>query len=182
MKVPFWLPHEVVGTLFQANGSALLHRSVLDRAALRHLQETSAKMACQSSDVLGLGLWMDATPFNRDRSKSLEIVSLNFPGLDTDLRILICAIPKDFISKNETYDEIMAIVAWSFQQLYKGQYPSSRHDGSKWGNSDACRKKKVAPPCQGASSSKSEAIGLPTNTILSSRAGERKLGVVGCVL
>jgi hypothetical protein len=142
MQVPFWLPHEVVGTLFQANGSALLQSSVLDRAALRHLQETSAKMACQSSDVLALGLWMDATPFNRDRSKSLEIVSLNFPGLDTDLRIPICAIPKDFISKKETYDEIMAIVAWSFQQLYKGQYPSSRHDGSKWGNSDAYRKKK----------------------------------------
>ena len=85
---------------------------------------------------------MDATPFNRGRSKSLEIVSLNLPGQGSDLRIPTCVIPKDVIAKEVTYDEIMQVVAWSFTQLYKGKCPSFRHDGSKWQKSDAYRKKK----------------------------------------
>ena len=63
---------------------------------LRHLQKVADAVGVSSTRLLALGLWCDAAPFNRDSSKSLEMMTLNLPGIDTDMRIPLVSMPKDF--------------------------------------------------------------------------------------
>lgn len=103
------------------------------------------------SELLALGLWCDAAPFNRDRSKSLEMMTLSFPGLDTDARIPLVVLPKDFCVKDQsTYDQLLKILSWSFEHLIQGSSPTRRHDGTAFLKSDVQRKKKQGQPLQKA--------------------------------
>lgn len=53
-------------------------------------------------------------------------------------------IPKDFLAvENQTYDELMAILAWSFKWLALGKHPDRRHDGSLWTVSDSWRRRRA---------------------------------------
>ena len=47
-----------------------------------------------------------------------------------------------------TWDDIMAIQAWSLRICLLGVYPNQRHDGTAWlpGNSDGKRSKKSGTP------------------------------------
>ena len=96
--------------------------------------------------VAALGLWSDGTPFNWERSKSLELLLINFPGLDSTWRFPIAAIPHEHISKHATFEDIFSLVAWSFQQCAVGKMPFQRHDGSPWTSNDTWRKKRAGKP------------------------------------
>ena len=106
------------------------------------MQKVADAVGVSSTRLLALGLWCDAAPFNRDRSKSLEMMTLNLPGIDTDMRIPLVAMPKDFFLKaNATYDQLLEVVAWSFDILLSGKFPSKRHDGTPFRKNDVQRQK-----------------------------------------
>ena len=74
---------------------------------------------------------------------------MSFPLLGTDLRLPLIAFPKKFMTKdNQTYDELMEIVAWSFKQLDIGKMPGVRHDGGFQKNQDVWRKKHAGKDLQ----------------------------------
>jgi hypothetical protein len=143
MRVPMWLPHELVAVLHDHNGVDLLNQSAYDLASLAHLEKVAGHLRVSSKSILGIGLWLDGTPFNRNRSKSLEVMSMNFPGIETDLRLPLLALPKDFLATDTTYDEIFEVLAWSFQCLYRGHHPTCRHDGAPFQKTDPKRKKSM---------------------------------------
>ena len=136
-----WLPHELVSVLHDKNGANLLNQSGCDLASLAHLEHVAEHLRVPSRNLVGVGLWCDGTQFNRRRSKSLEVISINFPGVETYLRLPLLTIPKDFLATHTTYDDIFEVLSWSFGCLYKGHHPSCRHDGSAFQRADAKRKK-----------------------------------------
>jgi hypothetical protein len=88
-------------------------------------------------------------PMNFDRTQSLEVFSLCLPGLlgiHNNFRFPIIALPKKYMVKGDTKDDIMSIIAWSFQQLAAGRFPASRHDGTAWNSTDVWRKQKSLKP------------------------------------
>ena len=89
---------------------------------------------CLKGSVIPLGLWSDATPMNWDRSESLELILVNLPGLpkdsgSTSWRFPCAAISHKNVAKGLTFNQIFEVLSWSFQQLFVGRMPCSRHDG-----------------------------------------------------
>lgn len=142
--LPFLLPHELIKTLLLVNTKeALLQSDCMSQVTKDHVQKCSQAL---QDDVLGCGLWADGVPCNWDRTQSIEVVSINFPGIE-NLRLPICCINKKFLAKPfDTYDDIMSIVAWSFECLAVGVCPTSRHDGSGWTQQDTKRRKLAGSP------------------------------------
>ena len=143
IDLPFLLPHELIRCMgLHACKKDLLQRSGMCEASLAHLLKMEQEF--DASAALGVGLWIDGTPYSYDRLLSLESVVLNFPGLGESskgLRLPITVIPKHFCIKFRTFDCILGVVAWSMQQACMGIMPLRRHDGSEWskGGSDAAR-------------------------------------------
>lgn len=119
---------------------------------LEHLKSVASAINQDYRRVLAVGIWGDAAPFNRDRSKSLEMISMNFQGIgELSLRIPLVAIPKDFCLKNQkTYDQLMELLAWSFEHLILGEHPKARHDKTRFRKSDTSRKKMAGQQLQRA--------------------------------
>lgn len=142
-KLAMLLPHELIraicgkgdlATIFQTDG--------LSQDALHHLNEVQTKSG--TAQLLGLGIWMDGTPCNWDRTKSVETVAMSLPGQVgqlANMRLPLTAIMKHHMVKRQTIDAILLVVAWSMQCAFQGTMPSSRHDGSAWHQSDSKRSK-----------------------------------------
>lgn len=147
------LPHELAVALARTSQlDALMSKSRLDENTKRHLLK--CEEAC-GENLLGFGLWGDGVPCNWDRSDSLNLFSLNIPGLPPPwhtLRIPLTGFSKKHFAGKETYDDLLAILAWSFEQLAIGHWPKVRHDGAAWKPSDSKRRRQagVALPCRGA--------------------------------
>jgi hypothetical protein len=153
MWVPLWLPHELVGCVFSHNETnSMLSQMGLGSHNKSHLEAVARQLDVRSDSLLALGIWCDGVPFNSDRTKSLEVVSMSFPGHDTDLRLPLMALPKTFMLPDQTtYDAVMSIFAWSFQRLLLGRFPSKRHNGAAWLPSwDSDRRKQAGQPLQQA--------------------------------
>lgn len=126
-KVAFMLPHEILFALGDFNtAETLTVLSSATESVQKHCLEAQSQWGVP---VAALGLWSDGTPFNWERSKSLELLLINFPGLDSTWRFPIAAIPHEHISKHATFEDIFSLVAWSFQQCAVGKMPFQRHDG-----------------------------------------------------
>jgi hypothetical protein len=129
-KVSFLLPHEVVEAMCRlGNREALYQQEGLDATSLAHLRSCEARRNCP---LVGLGLWSDGAPCNWDRSESVEIVSMNLPGLVGPyraLRVPVVAISKRNVAPEATFLDIFAIVTWSLESLFAGRFPAARHDG-----------------------------------------------------
>ena len=146
-QVAFLLPHEVVANMANASDLAsLCECSNLDSEDKNHLEQWKAKLDTES--VVPLGLWIDGTPCNFDRTESLESICLNFPGSSTNraLRIPLTAVTKRHLLKEESFDEMLAVLAWSFRCLAEGKHPTCRHDGSVFNKDDAKRKLLASKP------------------------------------
>ena len=112
-----------------------------------HLQQV--KQELQVEELLGLGLWIDGTPFNWDRTESLEIVSFNLPGVEgkfKNLRIPCTVIPKGWVATGETFDDILELIVWSLQHLALGIHPARRHDKKDWMPGDDVRRARAKSP------------------------------------
>lgn len=143
-KVHFLLPHEVVASLARASDAEKLRsKDGLDPNTLAHLCRCEE---ASGSSLLGLGLWGDGVPCNWDRSESVQVFSLNLPGLPPPwrgLRIPLVGFSKKHFAGKATHDSVMEVLAWSFQQLAMGRWPMARHDGLDWQPGDAKRQRKA---------------------------------------
>jgi hypothetical protein len=134
VNLPFLLPHEIAHAFLKSNvKEELLQTSGMSQTALEHLQKMKSKFNAESA--LAFGLWVDGAPCNWDRTESLECFSISFPGLDgvnKNLRIPLCVISRRFVIKDTTFDDILAIISWSFVHLSQGVFPPRRHDGASF--------------------------------------------------
>ena len=143
-KLPLMLPHEVLFQMMTINHEEDLLRAQNEKGApdvLRHLNSTAARYRIPAGELLGLGLWLDGVPFNRPRNKSLEVLAWNIVG-QGNMRIPVTCLPKDFVMKHDTFDDILQVAAWSMRCLIFGIMPSVRHDGKPWLAGDAWRQKR----------------------------------------
>ena len=132
--VPFLLPHELIYCFLHhgADIEKLLSVSYMGEESKANLERAKAELGVER--LIGLGLWGDGAPCNWDRTKSLEVLALSFPGLEDNhnLRLPIVTIMKHHVVKTETYEDIGAVVSWSMRFLALGVCPSRRHDGRLW--------------------------------------------------
>ena len=131
VSLPFLLPHEIVGKLFEfGDPTWILSRQVLQEdAELIEKFSSSCQPARDPATVLPLGLWNDGVPCNWDRSQSLEVIALSFPSIP-GLRVPLFCLKKMFEAKKCSMNAALKVLVWSFEQLAVGRYPSRRHDGS----------------------------------------------------
>lgn len=144
--LPFLLPHELVGCLWQhaKDQNKLFEHGALCQQSLQHLQGCAQKLQVPESELVAAGIWGDGVPMNFDRKQSLEVFSFILPGLtgeSSNFRFPITVIPKKYLAKPHTKDDVLSIIAWSFENMAAGRYPASRHDGAKWHVTDVWRKK-----------------------------------------
>ena len=125
----FLLPHELLEVLHRVGKTEMvMDTSGCDPKTLRHLRHCEAEAGCR---LVPLGLWGDGVPCNWDRTESVMAFSLNFPGQAGQykpLRVPITGFSHKQLSRH-TYDDVLAVVAWSFQYLAAGVRPGERHDG-----------------------------------------------------
>ena len=146
-KAAFLLPHEIIGTLAEAGSEAVLtEATALDSTNQKKHEAIFAKVG---TPFVSLALWGDGMPYSWDRRRSVDTWTLSLPGLSNkefrDIRISLTALPHHFVER-ETQDDILKVLAWSFQMLSTGQYPAMRADGQAWGPEDAWRKKRAGQP------------------------------------
>ncbi|CAE7334377.1 unnamed protein product, partial [Symbiodinium sp. CCMP2456] len=131
------LPHEVVHTMCRWN-----LESIDTFTSMEHLRPELAKKmeeirsflqsSAPSRPLVALGLWADGVPIKGDRSESLEMITLSFPGLGhrQTIRIPITAMNKKFFLKGgKTWDALFKVISWSCHSLLSGFFPSHRWDG-----------------------------------------------------
>ena len=140
---PMMLPHEILNCLCQSNSlDEMLSCSSMSNRAAEHLRKM--KEQPKVSNAAGLGLWIDGAPCNWDRTQSLECITLSFPGLqgsNKNIRVPITVLNRRFIIKDQTFEDILEVLSWSFICLSNGRFPLRRHDGSSWGHTDKQRRK-----------------------------------------
>ena len=141
VTVPMLLPHELIRCIvIRGNKNKILEEQGYSADALKHLNETKAKLGV--TELLGLGLWLDGTPCNWDRTKSVETVAMSFPGQTGELgniRLPIAAMMKHHLIKRASIDALLEVVAWSLKCCIEEVMPHSRHDGQPWLKSDLQR-------------------------------------------
>ena len=144
--VPLWLPHELVATLHSRTVSVagLTDFDQLPSALQERMGRFAAALKVDQESLCGLSVWQDGVPFNSDRSKSVEVLSLGILtcGL-LDMRLPLAVVPKHCVLKGEggTIDAIFRVCAWSFAALATGCWPQTRSDGKPFDDTDAWRKK-----------------------------------------
>lgn len=139
----FMLPHETLAALDAAgHRDVLMDRAGLDPLSLEHLQKCERSSGHQ---LLALGVWGDGVPVNYDRSESVETFSLNLPGQSgvyKTLRLPITALSRKQVTEN-TWTDVMEVIAWSMRHLANGTRPTTRHDCAEWRQSDSKRAKQA---------------------------------------
>lgn len=136
----FNLPHEYIAILKKLGvASKLLAKDDMDPLTLEHL--LNCERDC-GAELMALGLWGDGAPCNWDRTESIDVLTLSFPGIGDrfkNMRLPITAISDKNIS-DHTWDDIFVVLKWSLEILATGQWPTCRHDGAEWRKSDSCRR------------------------------------------
>lgn len=136
------LPHEVVAVIHELGDAVKLREEVsMDPESLEHLLRCKASSGIQ--DMLGFGLHCDGVPHSWDREESCEVFSISFPGLGgafKNLRIPLFSIPHSSFSEN-TWDDLMEIIAWSLRFLWQGKNPTQTHKNQPF--SETYRKKRA---------------------------------------
>ena len=119
MQIPVLMPHKIVMALAKNNPlDKLLQDTAMDRETKAHLDSVRIKL--QADTALALGIWIDGVPFNNNRSESIEVFSLDFPGID-NLRVPMAAVPKKFmLSNNATHDFILQCITESLETCAVG--------------------------------------------------------------
>ena len=137
----FILPHEYLQTIAKHGLEAVyMSTAALDPKTKIHVEQCEAKAGCK---LLATGLWCDGIPCNWDRTESVETFTLNLPGQDgafKSLRLPITAISRKQLC-DQTWDDILEVIAWSFQHAAAGTKPAARHDDTAFLKSDWKRKK-----------------------------------------
>ena len=145
-KLHLWLPHEVLFKMhaWVRDPEALFSREELGPSTTAHVEEVEATTGFR---LLPCGLWSDGVPVQWERTESLEVVSMNFPGLGGQaraLRVPITALAKSQLAEDhQTWDAIFEVVSWSFRCLMTKRWPAARHDGGAWAAGDTKRARRA---------------------------------------
>jgi len=138
------LIHELLDTIFQLGlKEVILSEDMLDHVGKDHMQWMRTSLGV--AELLGFGIHGDGVPCNYDRTESVEVISLNLPGVGgayARMRIPLIVLPHSYMSHN-TFDDLMEVLAWSMRHALAGTRPVARHDGSPWLKSDMRRGKKT---------------------------------------
>jgi hypothetical protein len=128
--VALLLPHEILHCM--AVDSNISHLCSTTRLSVEDKLHYDRHAALWGGSLVPVGLWMDGTPCNFDRSDTLESVTISLPGNEAleQMRIPICGVLKRHMVNEQTIDDILAVVAWSFRCAADGHFPVRRHDGS----------------------------------------------------
>ena len=144
VEIPINLPSEILEVLWElGSAEALLSEANLDSAGKDHMKWMREQLGVES--LLGWGLHGDGIPCNYDRTESVVMISLNLPGLsgrNGRMRIPLVILPDYAVSEN-TFDDIMEVLAWSMRHMLDGIRPSCRHDGQPFNKSDDKRAKRA---------------------------------------
>ena len=111
----------------------------MDPESLAHLEYV--KRESNIDDLIGVGLHGDGVPCNWDRSESVNVLSLNLPGVAgryKNMRIPLLTLMQSQVSEH-TWDDVMEIVSWSMRHAFLGKQPGARHDQQPWLKSDSKR-------------------------------------------
>ena len=149
--LPLLLPHELVYCLHEhaLTRSGLFSQSGLCNQSKTHLERVAAQLCLAASSIVPVGIWGDGVPCNWDRTQSIECLTMTLPGLEepnSNLRFPLAVLPKKYMIKAATKDDILSVVAWSLTQLAAGTMPTMRHDEKAWLSTDAWRKKLANKP------------------------------------
>lgn len=145
----FFLPHELLHHFAGSEDQrAVLEANAgLDFDGRLHMQKVKA--ATGDVSYVAIGMWGDGVPVNFDRSESVEVLSMNFPGLThagKKVRLPLTCFMKHHEATRKTMDEIFEVLSWSFQHCFSGKHPHHRHDGSPWHPGDRKRSKMAGVP------------------------------------
>ena len=77
-----------------------------------------------------IGLHGDGVPFDSQRTRSLELLRLNFPATGSPLRVPVVGVPKEFFVEGKTYQALLELLAWSLRWCAMGQHPPALPDGT----------------------------------------------------
>lgn len=146
------LPHEILAIMYKYNIHALdklLQTSNMSASTLANF--AAVKRELQEDRLVGMSFWCDGCPANWDRTESIEVWALSFPGIPEfqALRLPITVISKKYCIGEHTFDDILEILAWSMKHCAGGIFPSCRHDMSSFGIMDAGRQKKAGQQLAG---------------------------------
>ena len=131
---PFLLPHEWLAKAGESSVLDFLKGSFKqDTGIYAHMKEVADGLG-SPLDHIPLGLHFDGVPFGSQvfYSDSLEVFSINFPCSDYTVRIPFTSIQKKHLVKHETFNAVLAVLAWSLKCLAFGVFPKGRHDGASW--------------------------------------------------
>lgn len=130
-ELEFLLPHEICHQLLHWNqhtGNKPFSVEGLTPKARQSFSAFCEKFGKDANRTIPLGFWIDGVPVKYDRSESIILFTLNFPGQAHDdfkrLRIPITLVNKKFMVP-ETLADILGIIAWSFTCLHAGSFPST---------------------------------------------------------
>jgi len=141
-EVPTFLPHEVLASIArQSDIQNFAARDHLTEPARDHLLAAEQTMG-QGPPIVSLGLWIDGTPCNWDRSEGVESFVVSFPGVSGEksvVRIPFAVMMQKHCVSENTFDDLLTIFVWSLKFLALGTYPTARHDGQPWLLSDKVR-------------------------------------------
>jgi len=146
------LPQELLFALGERadNVRQLFMKDGLSQQAARHLAQVAAELHLDPSEMVPMGVWGDGVPYNFDRSQSLEVFTLKLPGLvgeGGEMKMPLAVIDRKHLLERDAMDDIMNVLAWSFQQCAVGVLPATRHDGTRFFPSDAWRKRRAGQAC-----------------------------------
>ena len=138
------LIHEILAVIWELGlKDVILSEDLLDRVGKDHMEWM--RQSLDILELLGFGLHGDGVPCNYDRTESVDVISINLPGVGGGykrMRIPLVTLPESSISHN-TMDDLMEVFAWSMRHLLAGTWPVCRHDGTPWLKSDTRRAKKT---------------------------------------
>lgn len=109
---------------------------------------------CSATSCLGLVCgWMVCLATGIE-ARALRQCAYPFQALKAsgkNIRVPLVSINKKFVVKQQTFDDIFEILAWSCTCLSTGSMPTCRHDATPWTQLDSSRKIAVgqAIGCQG---------------------------------
>lgn len=85
-KMVALLPHEILFAIHQWNQgvASLFQISGMSELQQRSFLTKTAELRIEASTTMPLGLWADGCPVKWDRSESIAVISLNFPGQTLD--------------------------------------------------------------------------------------------------
>ena len=146
-KVCFLLPHEVVGAMSEVGDVTVLQQDdALDPYNKKRHEHILDRL---QAPFVSISLWGDGIPFSWDRKRSADCWTISFPGLEhkehRDLRICVTSVPHHWVAQ-ETQEDILGVLAWSFRALCSGRYPNNRADGGEFAEDETWRRRRMGSP------------------------------------